>query len=130
MDVAEAIDGEAVAVKYRTVAPSFDQSTGKTAKLPTVPVEIRAVIQPASGRQLMDVPEGVRTEARYLAWSRAALVEDGQILYFGEWFRIVYSWPRPQDGFYRAAIGRLKNAVSAGVSTNGSFDLLISSRAK
>lgn len=108
MDVADAIDGEAVTVNYRTVTANFDQSTGKTPKTLGDPVSISAAIQPASGRQLMDVPEGVRTEARFIAWSRSTLALDAQIQYDGEWYRILYTWPRPQDGFTRAAMGRLK----------------------
>lgn len=108
MDVAEAIDAEAITVQHRTIVEGFDQTTGKRAKTPSAPVDIQAAVQPASGRQLMDVPEGLRTEARFIAWSRTTINENDQIQYDGKWWRVVYRWPRPQDGFNRVAIGMLK----------------------
>jgi hypothetical protein len=68
---------------------------------------IQAVVQPASGRSLEDMPEGVRQEARYLAWSRSEIRNDDQIIHAGLTYRVVYVWPRLEGGFYRAAMGLL-----------------------
>lgn len=78
--------------------------------VPGAPISntLRGVIQPATGRQLMDVPEGVRTEANYIVWSRQAIVEDDTITYKGKDHRVVWLWPRDEDSFYRAAIGMTK----------------------
>lgn len=66
---------------------------------------IRAVVQPAGGRELMDLPEGVREEAQYLIWSRTDLTKDDIITYRAEDFRVVHVWPRHEGGFTRAAMG-------------------------
>ena len=69
--------------------------------------EIMAVIQPATGNQLMDVPEGIRVEARWIFWSRSALSVDDVIKHGGVSYRVMYTWPRDEGAFHRAAIGRL-----------------------
>ncbi|QJD54316.1 hypothetical protein [Aminobacter phage Erebus] len=71
-------------------------------------VNTTATIQPASGRQLMDVPEGVRAEARFLLWTRSELALDDVVIYGGARYRVVYTWPRPEGGFNRAALGLTK----------------------
>lgn len=68
-------------------------------------VDIAAVIQPAAGRHLEDMPEGVRAEARYLIWSRAELLLEDRIPYKGGTYRIIHVWDRSEDNFYRAAMG-------------------------
>lgn len=107
---AAAIDRRAIAAT-RTRAPSvagFYNDDGEWVATVTAPVPIKAVVQPARGNQLMDVPEGVRTEAGWLAWSRADLLVDDRLTVAGVSYRVLYTWPRTLDGdFYRAALGRL-----------------------
>ena len=68
---------------------------------------IKAVIQPATGNKLMDVPEGVRTEAGWFVWSRSELAVDDRITNKGVTYRALFAWPRDEGGFYRAALGKV-----------------------
>lgn len=108
IDVALAIDGEAVNVSLkRNAAGHYDQN-GKW--IPGVPSTstIRAAIQPASGRQLEDLPDGIRNEARWLVWSRAEIRLDDVITHGTSSYRVMFVWPRADGGFHRAALGLLK----------------------
>lgn len=103
-----AIDRRAWSVtRTREVAGAYDADGNWVAGSAT-PVTIKAVVQPASGNQLMDVPEGIRTEAGWIAWSRSDIVTNDKITNNGVTYRVLFVWPRDQDGeFYRAALGRL-----------------------
>ena len=76
------------------------------------PAPIRAVIQPMSGNQLMDVPEGVRTEAKWVCWSRSEISCDDEagtfdrITHQDKSYRVLFVWPRSDGEFYRAALGK------------------------
>lgn len=107
MDVAIAIDGEARNVSLTTIGEGHYNDDGAwVAGAPTV-ATIRAAIFPASGNALRDMPEGIRTEAGWVLWSRAEirvddLITDGAVVY-----RVLFAWDRsPEGGFYRAALGR------------------------
>lgn len=104
MDVAIAIDAEAVTVGHIVKGGSWVNH--KWVENNAGAVNIQAAVQPASGRQLMDLPEGVRTEAKFLLWTRSTISEDDLITFGGETWRIVFKWPRPMDGFNRAALGK------------------------
>lgn len=101
------IDRRAVGVtRTRRAAGSYNADGDFVPGAPTTGT-ILAVVQPASGRQLMDLPEGVRSEARWLAWSRAEIRLDDVIVAGGLSHRVVYVWPRAEGDFYRAAMGEL-----------------------
>lgn len=68
---------------------------------------IKAVIQPATGNQLKDMPEGVRTEAGWICWSRSEMKVDDRITNKGTTYRVLFDWPRDEGGFYRAALGKV-----------------------
>lgn len=111
IDVAVAIDGEAVNVTRSRSAPGYHNDDGEW--VPGIPDEatIRAAIQPVKGNQLMDMPEGIRTEAQWMAWSRSDMRVDDRITAVGIAYRVLYAWPRAEGGFYRAALGRLPEAT-------------------
>ncbi|MBG6211681.1 hypothetical protein IWQ49_006372 [Labrenzia sp. EL_126] len=104
-----AIDRRAWLVsRSRSAAGSYN-SDGDWVPAAPVSEDIRAVIQPARGNQLMDLPEGIRTEADWIMWSRSDLLVDDQIASKGITYRVLFTWERDQDGeFYRAALGRMK----------------------
>ena len=110
IDVAEAIDAEAESVTLRAVAAAGGgyNSGGKWVANVAGTSTIRAAMQPARGNALMDLPEGIRTEAEWFAWSRAVIVVDDEITYRGVSYRVIFAWPRAVDGFVRVALGRLK----------------------
>ncbi|MGZ2501743.1 hypothetical protein EHI47_11705 [Rhizobium leguminosarum] len=107
IDVAIAIDGEAVNVGLTRRDPdSFDPDTGKAVPGATAFNSLRAAIQPATGNQLRDLPEGVRTEAKWLLWSRSEVLLDDTVTHKDVEYRVIYVWPRDEGAFYRAALGR------------------------
>ena len=106
IDVAIAIDGEARNVTLTTRAAGAYNDDGDFVQGAPTSATIRAAIFPASGNQLRDMPEGIRTEAGWVCWSRSALAVDDQIAADGITYRILYAWPRPEGGFHRAALGR------------------------
>lgn len=108
IDVAIAIDGEAVNVSLsREALGQYDDDGNWIPGAPSTST-VRAAVQPASGRQLMDLPEGIRNEARWLAWSRSEIRLDDEITYAGSRYRVMFVWPRLEGGFHRAAMGLLK----------------------
>lgn len=111
MDVALAIDAESINVT-RTVAATGSYATsgpnaGKFVPGGDTSSTIRAAVQPASGRSLMDMEESLRVEAKYFIWSRVQLAIGDRITVEGSTFKIIFLWPRLQDGFCKAAMGRL-----------------------
>jgi hypothetical protein len=104
IDVAAAIDGEAVNVSLTRNAEGSRINHRWVAGAPTTST-IRAAIQPASGRKLEDLPDGIRNEARWLVWSRSELKLDDRITHAGATYRVMFVWPRADGGFWRAAAG-------------------------
>lgn len=102
-----AILAEAVPVVHERPTGSYVK--GKWVSTPGIVANILATVQPASGRQLMDLPEGIRTEARYFLWSEATLVVDDIVIFEGQRYKVLYTWPRRADSFTRAALGLTKN---------------------
>lgn len=116
LSVARAIDRFAKSVTHTTRAPDDYDADGKAVRGAQTTATIRAAIQPASGHQLNDVPEGMRTSsdpkgvqtnAGWLLWSRSEVKVDDQITSKGIVYRVMYLWPRDEGAFYRAALGRL-----------------------
>lgn len=107
IDVAIAIDGEAVSVSLKRKAAGTYNADGEFVPGAETTSTIRAAIQPASGRQLMDLPEGIREEARWLAWSRSEIRLDDEITHAGSRYRVMFVWPRAEGAFWRAAMGLL-----------------------
>lgn len=103
-----AVEEESVPVTvFAKVAGSYDADGDYVPASPTE-VIINAAIQPTSGRQLLDLPEGIRAEARYMLWSRSALALDDVVLYGGSRYRVIFLWPRPDGGYTKAALGLTK----------------------
>ena len=108
LNSARAIDRFAAPLTlYRTQPATYVDH--KAVVPPPVEVQIKGVVQPARGNQLMDLPEGLRTEASWLLWTRAAVAEDDVVKTAdGSRYRVVWLWPRAEGGFFRAALGLLK----------------------
>lgn len=105
--VARAIDAESEAIIWRTFAAGTYDSKGYGVPGAATDVAKRAAIQPITGRQLLDLPLGVREDVEMLGWTRAPVAVDDHIRYRDEWFRVFYARPRPMDGFTRIALGRI-----------------------
>lgn len=105
IDLGFVIDGEAVSVTLiRNAAGHYDQD-GNWNPGSATSSTIRAVVQPASGRQLEDLPDGLRAEARWLVWSWSELRLEDKITHAGSTYKIMHLWPRADGGFWRAAAG-------------------------
>ena len=102
-----AILAEAVPVTHVAAAGAYN-TEGKWIATPGAGDSILATVQPASGRQLMDMPEGIRTEAKYVMWSETSVVVGDVVIYSGSRYKVIYTWPRPADSFTRAALGLTK----------------------
>jgi hypothetical protein len=106
-DIALAIDAEAVTMTHKTRdADSYNTSGNAVLGAANPDVDIQAAVQPVSGRVLQDLPEGVRSQVNYVLWTRASVNEGDTIGYNGQDYRVLHVWPRPIDGFRKAAIGR------------------------
>lgn len=103
---AAAIDRRAwVVTRNRDGAGTYN-SNGEWVPGTATTTPIRAVVQPVKGNQLMDMPEGIQTEAGWIAWSRSEMVVNDRIVDDGKTYRVLFAWPRTRDGdFYRAALG-------------------------
>ena len=109
MDVAEAIDAEAVAVTFQAPAEATYDDGGNAVFGPAPATSPGlAVLQPVSGRALMDLPEGLRSEASLLGWTRVEVALGWKVIYGGETFRVIHTWSRPMDGFTKFAVARTK----------------------
>lgn len=106
------IDRRAVSVSLtRRAAGAYstaDATYGEWVPGAPTTTTIMAAIQPYTGRKLEDLPEGARSEAKWLAWSRAELRLDDVIAHGGFTYRVMYIWPRADGGFWRAALGQQK----------------------
>ena len=111
IDVAEAIDDEAepVTLTVYPVTPGgkYD-GKGNAIRAVGVVTTILAAIQPVSGRQLKDVPEGIIKEVSNVGWSRTPVAVNNEIGYGGETFRVTWTWPRPRDGFTKFTLRKIQ----------------------
>ena len=105
IDVAEAIDGEAGPVQILRKSGGTYSGKGKWVGEVATPEPAMAVVQPATGAKLLDLPEGERSEAQFFIWSRSDLTLDDVVVYGGKNYRILFAWPRPEGGFTRAVLG-------------------------
>jgi hypothetical protein len=105
--VSLAIDGEARNVTLMTKAEGSYNADGDFVPGTATSTTIRAAIFPATGNRLMDVPEGIRTEAGWLIWSRTAIKVNDEITSGAVTYRVLFAWDRSEEGgFHRAALGR------------------------
>lgn len=107
IDVAIAIDAESVEVTWRNRSGGSYDSRGNATGASWTDTQIRAAIQPVSGRELQDLPEGVRSKVTLVAWTRSEVAENDQIIYLGDAYRVYAARPRPMDGFTRIALGKV-----------------------
>lgn len=104
----DAIDRRAISVTRARRAAGTYNADGEFVPGAPTSIAILAVIQPARGAQLMDLPEGIRAEAGYVIWSRSDIALDDEVAAGSVRYRVMHLWPRPDGGFYRAAMGLLK----------------------
>lgn len=108
IDVAEAIDDEAVPVIFQLPGAATYDPRGNAVKEDSGEQTGWAAIQPASGRMLQDLPEGLRSEVSMVGWSRTMVAVKWEIIYGAEKYRVVHVWPRPSDGFSKFAMKRVE----------------------
>lgn len=106
IDVAMAIDAEAEGIVWRPKGADTFDDRGNGVPGVRADVQARAAIQPATGNNIKDLPEGVREEAVYVGWTRSSVAVEDHIVYRGATYRVIATRPRPMDGFTRIALGR------------------------
>lgn len=107
MTAALAIDYLSVPVVH-TAKAGGSYVHGKWVGETLTPKDIQAVVQPATGRRLLDLPEGERVEAKYFIWTREPIALDDEITYSGDDYRVSFLWPRPDGGFSRGSLALRK----------------------
>ena len=109
IDLGEVIDAEGVFMNYTSPESGSYNLDGEWVGVAGAAEQIIGVIQPAKGRQLLDMPEGVRAEARFFLWTRKSVALRGIVNYGGANYKVVFVWPRPDGGFTRAAVGLMNS---------------------
>lgn len=108
MSAVTAIDRRAVSTTLLRKGTATFNTSGEPVPGANTTSTIRAVRQPMSGRQLMDLPEGLRSEAKWLLWTRSEVRIDDAVSFGSVDCRVVYLWPREEGGFYRAAMSEIR----------------------
>lgn len=131
-DVAAAIDTLAGTVKVRRypdtyTAGMYDPDTGRWEpnrpwNADATETSIQAVVLSKGGpfrgtMHINDVPEGVYADAEWQIWTRYSLRLDDdsngtkgdEILWNGEWHRLLWLWPRREGGFTKALMGAIRD---------------------
>lgn len=108
IDVAIAIDNFAVNVSLKSKATGSYDDGGNYVEGSETTEQISATIQPIKGIELKDLPEGIREEAKWIAWSRHDLENDDVIVHENVEYRVMYIWPRSLGNYTRAAIGMVE----------------------
>lgn len=81
---------------------------GKWIEGPGVPINIKAVIQPAKdGEQLIDERNGSRSEIKLNLWTRTTINVDDKVTYRGSDYRVMKVLDRLEGGFFKASLGML-----------------------
>lgn len=104
-----AIDRRAIPMTRTRTSGGGYNADGEAVPGVSVSETVKAVIQPVKGNQLMDMPEGIRTEAGWICWSRSSVIVDDVITHKTITYRVLFDWPRDEGAFYRAALGRTKS---------------------
>lgn len=107
IDVALAIDAESETITWRQRSPGSYDGRGNGIGESWTDTQTAAAIQPVSGRELQDLPEGVRSKVTMVGWTRSEVAENDQIIYRGDTYRVYAVRPRPMDGFHRIALGKV-----------------------
>ncbi len=108
-NIKDAIRAEEIGVIRKRRKPGSFDRRGNAVPGQVTQATIKAVIQPVTGSDLLDLPEGVRASASYALWSLADIQLDDVIVNAGENLRVTHLWPRPVHGFNKAATRRTKN---------------------
>lgn len=112
IDVAIAIDVLAVSmIIERKVEGDYNERGDYVIPEPdpeAEPETISAAIQPVKGFELVDVPEGVRSEISNVIWSRSDISEDDVIKHQSISYRVLHKWPRPIGNYTKVAVGMVK----------------------
>lgn len=113
--VCDAIDEFARPISRVRYAPG-SYVNGEWSEGSSSTTSIMATHQPATARDLRDLPEGQRVDAMRAVWSRSDILGADEttgraaddLVIEGEVWRVVAAWHRSEAGFYKALVG-LKN---------------------
>ena len=107
LDVSEAIDAEARQMTLQTRSHGAYNDRGNFVPGALTSAPFMGAIFPIGGRELNDMPEGIRVEASQMLWTRTAIVTDTQVLDGLTSYRVLHVWDRSfEGGFFKAALGK------------------------
>lgn len=101
-----AIDRRAKPVTWASRAAGHYDTNGEAVAGTVATFTIAAVVQPV-GKDLRDVPEGLREEAKYTFWSRTFVKNNDEITWVRGTCRVIWTWERDEGGFCRALLGKV-----------------------
>lgn len=107
IDVGIAVDRFSVPATYTTFTSVIYDDYGNAVKSENAPVDFNGCFQHVSGRDLLDLEEGVRREAVYSLWTRVALKIDDHVHYGGVSYRIKKAHIRHLGNYNKYILGRL-----------------------
>lgn len=107
LSVTPAIDALATPVVIKSRLAGYYGDDGEYRNGHTTETTISAVVQPINGFELMDLPEGIREQAKYAIWSRSAIANDQIIVNRGIEYRVMKVSERPEGGYTKAILGSL-----------------------
>ena len=105
LSVTPALDALAVQVTLKRFGKPYYGDDGELKNGHPTETAIRAVVQPVNGFELMDLPEGVREEAKYAVWSRSEILNDDRIIHASKEFRVMKVSNRPEGGYTKVILG-------------------------
>ena len=109
LNVAFAIDLWQEDVVLKTRGPNTYNSTGDIAVSYLPDVTIKAMVVPATGKTLQEVPEGMRDEAQLVLWTRVDLTTDDEIEYLNDRYRLLTVEKWTQGAYNKAILGGLSD---------------------
>jgi hypothetical protein len=99
----EAIEAEAVDITHTPQPGGSYSAAGLWVEATPAPVTIRAAVQPLTGRDLSDLPEGLRTAAKYKIYTPATVSVGDHVTIGGTAHRVLNVSPWPE--YCRAFVG-------------------------
>lgn len=90
------------AIELRLVTSTGEWVRGKWVETDEDPVTIDASIQPISGREIVNLPEGKRERARWTIWTLDDVGGDDEILYNDDKYEVYVATPRHEEDFIKA----------------------------
>ena len=108
MNLSNTVNYFASPLTYRTYAAGSYDASGNWTKGTASESTITMMVVPATGRELKDVPEGIREEVLYAGYTSSTITKDSEVDYNSETFRVIYIFPWLVGAFHKVMLGKVK----------------------